>query len=354
MLETKKIDLLRLVVRISLGLMFVVSAILKLITIDTFELYIYSFHFLNFFLSELLARGVIMLELVMGILMIIQVDYKWIWRLALAVTAAFTLFLVYVVLFRNDDNCHCFGDIIEVDPLTSIFKNLFIMALFFIVRPQVCPLASEPRWVVKCSAWLFHLQRWLLQRKRMLYTILLSASFLVTYLLFPPNNVYDKIFTQEHKVVESVFDQAYNEGDTLYDRLSELTYDVANDTVMFVHDSVRLDVDEGRYLVAVLSAGCKYCKQSCSLVHTIFDRNEIPCDRFKILMWGNGDAQFAHFIRITETYHYDFRIISPFLAIDMVYGNFPTFLLVEDGKIVDAVHYRGLSENQLVDFLMPN
>ena len=109
-------------------------------------------------------------------------------------------------------------------------------------------------------------------------------------------------------------------------------------------------MDCGNYVVAVVSSGCKYCRQSCDLVNNIFERNHLDGNKLKFLVWGN-DPSISHFMKETKTWSYEFHHISPFLAIDLVHGSFPTFVFVKDGKVVDAFDYRGVNEGKIVEFL---
>lgn len=351
----KALNISKTIVRILIGLMFITSAILKLISLDTFEVYVYSFHIFNFFMAELAARGLIILELMMGFLLILKVDYKWIWRLALVVTIGFTLFLVYVALFRNDENCHCFGDLIEVKPIPSIIKNIVIILLLFFIRKNgkqrlaIRKVLNEETGISK-RRFVFTDDDYSCRFKKWCYGILFLAAVVPTCILLPPNNIYNAIFHKSNNVVEDVYNNAYQDS-SFYFKIADVQYDETLDTVTFVTDTCRLDIDKGNYLVAVMSAGCQYCKHSCGLVNGMFERNGISSDKFKILIWGLADKQFAHFMIETKTWQYEFRKISPYLAIDMVNGAFPTFLFVKDGKIEYATNYRGLSENKLVEFL---
>ena len=72
-------NILKAIIRIGIGLFFIVSAVLKLLSLDQFELYIYSFNILNFTWSALAARAIIACEILVGILLIIKVKYKPAW-----------------------------------------------------------------------------------------------------------------------------------------------------------------------------------------------------------------------------------------------------------------------------------
>ncbi|MBO7629902.1 MAG: DoxX family membrane protein, partial [Bacteroidales bacterium] len=125
-----------MVIRIGIGLFFIASAVLKLLSLDSFELYIYSFNLVNFVWSGLLARAIIACEILVGILLIIKVRYKEAWCLTMLMLIGFSLLLVYVMLFRNDSNCHCMGDLVEIKPWMSLVKNLVAIALLLLVRKE--------------------------------------------------------------------------------------------------------------------------------------------------------------------------------------------------------------------------
>lgn len=345
----KVLDIFRTVVRILLGVMFILSAVLKLITIDTFETYVYSFHILSFTLAEVAARCLIALEFVTGCFLLLKAQYRWAWWVATLMTAGFTLFLVYVVLFRNDANCHCFGDLIPIEPLHSIYKNIGILAaLFFAYRQPEKRLSlcrdeetgKRPSFIADDYSKKFKL--WLLG-------ISGGVAFVVLFILFPPNAVYSWVYSDNDLVATNIYDQAYADS-SFYLKLSEVEYRADQDTVVFRNDTARLDLDSGSYVLAVVSSGCKYCRQSCDLVNNIFERNNLDSNKLKVLVWGS-DESIAHFMKETKTWKYEFHQISPYLAIDLVYGNFPTFAFVEDGKVVEAFDYRGVNERKIVEFV---
>ncbi|MBO5854439.1 MAG: hypothetical protein J6Q61_06860, partial [Bacteroidales bacterium] len=103
-----KINIFKDIFRYGIGSMFIIAAILKLISIDSFEIYVYSFGLLNFLFTTIFSRLLIVGELLIGLMFIFKMKYKLVWRTTLIIQILFTLFLIYVMIFRNDDNCHCF------------------------------------------------------------------------------------------------------------------------------------------------------------------------------------------------------------------------------------------------------
>ncbi len=353
----KGIAISKNIVRWLLGALFVASAIMKLLSIDTFQIYVFSFNILSFAFTEIAARLLIFTELVLGLMLILKLHYRPVWWLSTLLTAGFTLFLCYVVLFRHDANCHCFGDIIEVDPLTSIFKNLFLIVLFIFIYNSgnkhlsfyKKEVGSEEAPKQKLTLGLVDSDFRPLYRK-WCYAVLAVGGFVVSFVLFPPNAIYSQIFTKNDLVNVPLFDKSYADS-SFYMNFSDRKYDEKADTVTFNVDTARLNVDSGRYIIAVVSAGCKYCRQSCELMSSIMQHSGLPAEQFKLLIWSANNEQCARFLRVTNTYSFETHRISPFLACDMVYGSFPTFIKIENGHVIGAFDYRGISENQIVKFL---
>ena len=125
-----------MILRLLIGVVFIASAVLKLFSIDQFEIYIYTFDIFNFFITSLLSRLLITFEFLLGVFLICKFFYQKTWWLTMLTMIGFTLFLIYTALFRNDANCHCFGSFIEVDPVGSIFKNIAIIVLLLFVKKQ--------------------------------------------------------------------------------------------------------------------------------------------------------------------------------------------------------------------------
>ena len=136
-------------INIGIGSVFIIAAILKLISIDEFEIYIYSFNILSFLLTTFVSRIIIAAEFALGLLLILNRNCKFIRRVTLIVLASFTLFLIYAAIFRHDSNCHCFGELIQLNPIQSIIKNL-ILIVFLIIGQQT---TDNSQWSTVNSQW---------------------------------------------------------------------------------------------------------------------------------------------------------------------------------------------------------
>lgn len=126
----------RIVLRVLIGAVFCVSALSKLVAIDHFELYIYSYGFLSLSASFMVARLCIGVELVVALMMWVG----WYQRLAklfsLLMLVFFSLVLCYAALAGRDDSCQCFGQLVEMNPGESLLKNALLIVLVLLFVPK--------------------------------------------------------------------------------------------------------------------------------------------------------------------------------------------------------------------------
>ena len=124
------------VIKVVLGLIFIFSAVMKIIGMDNFELYIYSYHFFSLNFTFLVARAAIIIELVLGILLVLNYFHKLAWWGSVTMLVGYTFFLLYAQLIGRTDSCHCFGDILQFNPWQSIIKNVVLIILFLFVYKE--------------------------------------------------------------------------------------------------------------------------------------------------------------------------------------------------------------------------
>jgi uncharacterized membrane protein YphA (DoxX/SURF4 family) len=296
-----------MMIRIGIGVFFVVSAVLKMLSLDHFELYIYSFHIFNFALSGLVARAVIACEIMLGILLIIKVKYKWAWWLTMLMLVGFSLLLVYVILFRDDTNCHCMGDLVEIKPSLSLIKNLVAMTLLLYVRNE--------------GDYSF---RW----KNLAMVGVFVVALVPPFVLFPMDGIYNLLFKSK--------DQDFNE--------TEFNALMADSTMRDVN------LDEGNYIVGVIASGCKFCETSGVKMSEFADRNHLDTNRILYFVWGDSTS-IENFKVHTKTTSFRFVTISPLAAIRVVNGGFPTYLFMRDGVVEKTADLHRLTEKAVCDHL---
>lgn len=300
-------SILKMIVRIGIGVFFIVSAVLKLLSLDHFELYIYSFQIFNFVLSGLVARAIIACEILVGILLIIKVKYKWTWWLTMLMLVGFSLLLVYVMIFRNDTNCHCMGDLVKIKPSLSLIKNIVAIALMLFVR-------NEEDYSFK----------W----KKLALAGAFVLAIVPPFVLLPTDGVYNYIFKSN--------DLELNE--------TEFNAMMADSTMQDV------DLDKGNYIVGVIASGCKFCEISGLKMSEYVDRNHLDTTRILFFVWGDS-ASIENFKVETKTESFRYVKISPITAVSVVNGRFPTYLFMRDGVVEKTADLHHLTEKNVCDHL---
>ena len=298
-------NILKIIIRIGIGVFFIVSAILKLLSLDHFELYIYSFNLFNLTLSGLAARSIIAAEVLVGILLITKVKYKPAWWLTLLMLIGFSLLLVYVILFRNDSNCHCMGELVEMKPSISLIKNFVGIALLFLIRKE--------------EDYAF--------RKRTRVLVLagtLLAAIVPPFVLFPIDNIYSAIFKSDKNNFNEASFNALMADSTMQD----------------------VNLDKGNYIVGIVSSGCEFCRTSCLKMSEITKHNQLDSTKIIYFIWGDSTSVKA-FPAETKTEAFRYVKINPLMAI-RVTNTFPLYLFMKDGSVERTADLHQLTENSVI------
>lgn len=279
---------LRIVLRILLGVLFVVSAVAKMLDIDPFEMYVFSFGFFSLSFVGVVVRLCIAAELVLGIV----IAAGWLPRLARLLTLLMLLgycfFLGYAALVGRMESCQCFGQLIDFDPIQSLLKNAVLILWTLVAYRGV----SGPFFNSK------------------LHTVLSAVvAVVVTAALF----------------IVSVPDSwMFGQSGNRYNR-QVLAESIAPDGILGEQH-----LDRGQHLVAFVTPGCPFCQLSRQKISAIADRHDL--DTTQIVYVEPSDIGDSIFMRLT-------------------FGSRPLVVLLDDDSVVATYHYRNISERQVADVL---
>lgn len=313
--------IIKKIIQLGIGSVFIIAAFLKLLSIDEFEIYIYSFNVINFFVTTIFSRLIIAGELTLGLFLIFDLYHKFTWRLTLCVECVFTIFLIFTAIFRNDANCHCFGDLIELNPIESIVKNVVVILLLLFIKTQRLRDSETQRKKTKANC-------------RVLPSLIVVSALLVVFVITPMDSVYNKIFSTEKNI--STID--------LYDSFDDMLKIEFTDEEITVDSTTAFIPDDEKQLLVIVSSGCKYCRIGVKKLSLIARNKDIDADKINIVIWGNREG-IMNFRELTETHLYSYWHIMPHQAIDITYGRFPVFIYLEGTKIVDIGDFRNIDDN---------
>ena len=292
--------------KVLLGLVFIVSAVLKILDMDKFEIYIYSYHFFSLNFSFLVARLAIILELVLGIGLIANYLHKLMWWGSVSMLVGYSLLLIYAIANGRTDSCHCFGDYLQLDPKQSLIKNGFLLVLFLLIyrnegrRPPF-------RWLFLCL------------------TIL--ASTVAVFVVSPPDN-YTSNYDPEQNLQ------------------TELFYEMLDDAPLEA-----LNLREGKQVVCFFSTGCEVCQMAAHKLSLMQQFYGFPPENVTCLFMGNEEGM-AKFYEESESVLYR-NVLFPdvTLLLKAVNGNLPTIVFLEDGAVVHEYGFRNMNEAEIKAFM---
>lgn len=289
--------------KVLLGLVFIVSAVLKVFDMDRFEIYVYSYHFFNLNFSFFVARAAIILELVLGIGLLSQTMHKLYWWGSVAMLGGYSLLLIYALTLGRTDSCHCFGDFLQLDPKQSLVKNGVLLVLFLLVY--------------KMDSWRTPF-RWLI------LIIAIMASSIGVFVASPPDNLANS--DPAHNLQIELFEEMLDEAPL---------------------DSLHLD--EGKQIVCFFSAGCEYCQTAARKLSLMQQFHGFPRERVTYLFMG-GEAEVSRFYELSESERYREVIYPDSRMLKAVSGNLPTIVLMENGEVVKECGLRDMQEDEIKAF----
>jgi len=285
--------------RIILGGVFVFSAVAKIISIDNFELYIYSQRFFSFNVSSVIARFVVSAEAALGLLLIFNLYFKTVYKASFYVLLFFSLFLSIKLFVTNDENCNCFGELLNFNASLSLLKNFVLIIMLLLIRNN--------------NSWQFQF------RSILCFFILLSA-FVYPSVFSPPDFVYKKY--------------------SLSENVEGLQYIELSDTT--------INISEGKKVLAFMSMNCKYCTLAAHKISIIADKTN-TLDKILYVFFGD-EKNMEGFWKKSQSKRFKYIIISYDEMFNITDGHLPTIFFVERGLVKQKTNYKGLNEEQFLSF----
>lgn len=290
---------LRLFFRELLGLIFILSAVAKLAGADNFELYVFSLGVFSLGASFIIARLVIALELFLGVWLMVNTHPKAAIKLAVALLAAFSAFLVVLIVKGSKDNCHCFGDLIDFTPVQSLVKNAVlaaVAALSLKVKPFNIP------------------------RRNLIAALAGVASLAAVFIISPPDNLMYKSYAIDG-FNQDIFDKAVADG--LIDEA----------------------LTEGDDLTCFFSFNCEFCHMTAKKLSIMLGRGAFEGATVNVLVGGKYDdfaAEAAAFFADSQLPYNSLDSLPANTFLHITNGHYPVVIHTQDGRLLEQWSYRDL------------
>ena len=293
--------------KVLLGLVFVVSAVLKLFDMDKFEIYIYSYHFFSLNASFMVARLAIILELVLGIGLISHCLHKLMWWGSIAMLAGYSLLLIYAMYLGRTDSCHCFGDFLQLDPKQSLVKNGVLMLLFLPIY-RMESWKTPFRWLILC--------------------ITVMVSTIAVFVISPPDNLTSNADPEQNLQLE-----LFNE------MLDDAPLDALN-------------LREGKQVICFFSTSCEVCQMAAHKLSLMQQFYGFPKESITYLFMGNEDGIASFYEQSESAWYRDLLYPDVVRLLKAINGNFPIIVFLENGEVVHEYGFRNMNEAEIQAFMV--
>ena len=292
--------------KVLLGLVFIMSAVLKLLDMDSFEIYIYSYHFFSLSTSFIVARLAIILELVLGIGLVSHCLHKLMWWGSMAMLGGYTLLLIYALTLGRTDSCHCFGDFLQLDPKQSLIKNGVLMLLFLLIY-RMESWETPFRWLIVCLA--------------------AMASSIAVFVVSPPDNLTSNSNPEQNLQMEF---------------FNEMLDDTPLDT---------LNLREGKQIICFFSTSCEVCQMAARKLSLMQQFYNFPKENITYLFMGNEEGRVDFYEQSNSAHYRDVLYPDVMRLLKAVNGNLPVIVFLENGAVVHEYGFRNMNEAEIKAFM---
>lgn len=237
------------------GLIFLISAILKLFSVFAFEASLYEISFFPWQLVPFLSRLIICAELFLGAMLILRIYPLVFHKISIFLLLSFTLYLALDLIINGvSENCGCMGEVVPISNLMSLIKNLVLALLLFASKHFYIQSKSLSKlWVP------------------LVFIILISSS---VFLSFP----IPAKFSNSIEINEKV--------------------DYTN--------MLQEEVLEDEMLIAFLSLECRHCKVAASKLQILNEQLDLP--KIHVLFFGEENIEavrsFVHQTNMSLSYSF--------------------------------------------------
>jgi len=278
------INRLNLIFRILLGVLFIFSAIAKLISPGQFEIVILDPGIVDErAIAAYLARLIIGFEFFIGLSFFQPFLIKRFFSpVLLSILIGFTIYLVFL-LFQDGaaENCGCFGEIIQLSAGASIIKNVLLICIVIFIMATSIPKPVNSN------------------TKRILPAVIFITSILLVVVFAPVSGLNSNLFAD------------YTEFNLVG----------------------KVDLLRGEYLIAVMNTECEHCEEAAIELGELSNKTkDIP--QIYYLLYSQNSSSVDMFFVLTDTY-YPYRLISEAEFFNLIGNEPPRFYWLRNGEILE-------------------
>lgn len=272
--------------RLFLGLLFVLSAILKFRSLESFEIYLFSFDVVNLTVASYLARLLLAFEFAIGLLLISTLWKRQVEIATLVSLLFFSIFLIYLLLKGEEGNCHCMGETFEFSPTESLLKNLlYLLLLFFSTKSLIWQVPQKSLWVA----------------------VIIAVSIITPFVKLP-------VGLRPMKPV------GFNQSEF--------------QKFLSKEDDLKKLFEQESSVICIFSVKCSHCKTAMKKMEVVLQRH--PETEVRWIVWGDEEG-LSGFLKETEVGVRPHVFLSPEKLLPITEYNVPLILFVKNGEVIEKM-----------------
>ena len=294
-----------------LGGVFIFSAYTKLYPVEPFEYTFVDLGLSNWQLAPFIARLLIALEFLIGVLLILNILLKKItYKLGIITLIIFCIYLILeLIVSGNKGNCGCFGTTIYMSPLKALLKNIAMLGIFI-------------------ALYIFHEGFSFGKFSKYIVTALIITSIALPFILNPVQLNYAESYLNKP---ENNFNLPL---DTLYDNASLGTPPKTLST--------------GKHIILFFSLTCSHCRIAAKKIRTI---NKINPNIPFYMVLGGPKEKLTSFFDDTNTENIGHCMLKGHSFIYLAGLTLPVIYLVNNSVVEHQVDYIHLDQQELENWL---
>jgi len=291
---------------ISTGIVFIISAYLKTVPIEPFELMLVEKGFSNFYFAPFISRFIIGIEYFIGIVFIstLYPFRKTFLLTTLVMVFLFSIFITYLWIVEGSKaNCNCFGTALPMTPFESLIKNIVLIGVILIL--YIYYTVPKIKYI------------------KMYFLIILIITMALTFIINPIGIGFYKA----------------NKG---------IEIDKEFDIKAFDKSIPKLLINEGKQIFVFLSFKCIHCKFAAYKLSIL--KKKFP--NYPIVFILNGEInELPKFQKETKTSEIPFVMLFGEEFIRLAGYSLPSILFIENNIIKYKYHYEEIDKQVINSFL---
>ena len=219
----------------------------------------------------------------------------------------YTLLLIYALTLGRTDSCHCFGDVLQLDPKQSLIKNGVLMLLFLLI---------------------YRMESWKTPFRWLILILSVMAASIGVFVASPPDYMTSDYDPEQNLQVE--------------------LFDAMLDT----EPLEALNLREGKQVVCFFSTSCEYCQLAAHKLSLMQQFYGFPPERITYLFMGNEESVAGFYEQSESAQYRDLLYPDMSRLVKVVNGNFPVVVLMEDGIVIREYGLRNMKEEEVKSFFL--